>query len=263
MTDADPILRVIDVHRRFGNLRAVDGTTFDVARGSITALIGPNGAGKTTVFDIISGFLAADRGSIVYDGRAIGVASAHTRAREGLVRTFQHAKALARMSVIDNMLLAGVAHPGERLAGLAARPRAGRRYERDLRERALERLDDVGLGDKSAEYAGTLSGGQRKLLELARALMLQPRLLLLDEPMAGINRSLGARLMEQVQRLRAREQTTFLFIEHDMDTVMTHADEIIVMANGRVIATGDPRAVRSDERVLDAYLGGTGGKVAR
>jgi neutral amino acid transport system ATP-binding protein len=176
-------------------------------------------------------------------------------ARRGMVRTFQITKALAAMPVIDNMMLAAPTQPGERLANLLLRPRAVRAREREVRERALERLDVFGLADKAGEYAGTLSGGQRKLLEFARALMTEPRLLLLDEPMAGINPTLGGRLLEHVRDLREREQVTFLFIEHDLEVVMRHSDRVIVMAQGEVIADGSPEQVRRDRRVVDAYLG--------
>jgi neutral amino acid transport system ATP-binding protein len=172
-----------------------------------------------------------------------------------MVRTFQITKALARMPVIDNMLLAAPDQPGERLLGLLLRPGASRRREREIRDRAMELLAVFNLERLADEYAGTLSGGQRKLLELARALMTRPRLLLLDEPMAGINPTLGRRLLDHMQRLRAEEGVTFLFIEHDMEVVMNHSDRVIVMAEGRVIADGTPDEVRADQSVIDAYLG--------
>ena len=256
MTDDGRILEVEGLRKWFGGIHAVDGATLDVQRESITALIGPNGAGKTTLFNVITGFLRADAGRIAYDGRSIFRTPAHAIARRGMVRTFQITKALAAMPVIDNMMLAAPRQPGERLANLLVRPRAARAREREARERALERLDVFALADKADEYAGTLSGGQRKLLECARALMAEPRFLLLDEPMAGINPTLGARLLEHVRELRERERVTFLFIEHDLDVVMRHSDRVIVMAQGQVIADGSPAQVRTDRRVLDAYLGG-------
>jgi neutral amino acid transport system ATP-binding protein len=256
VTDDGRILEVEGLRKWFGGIHAVDGATLDVRRESITALIGPNGAGKTTLFNVITGFLRADAGRIAYDGRSIFRTPAHAIARRGMVRTFQITKALAAMPVIDNMMLAAPRQPGERLANLLVRPRAARAREREVRERALERLDVFGLADQADEYAGTLSGGQRKLLEFARALMAEPRLLLLDEPMAGINPTLGARLLEHVRELRERERVTFLFIEHDLDVVMRHSDRVIVMAQGQVIADGSPAQVRTDRRVLDAYLGG-------
>jgi branched-chain amino acid transport system ATP-binding protein len=250
-----PLLEVRDVVRAFGGLYAVDRASFTVDPGSITALIGPNGAGKTTLFHIIAGFLSADSGSVVYAGRPILGKPAHTIASMRIVRTFQQTRTLTAMTVLDNMLLAGSHQPGERLGGSVVRPFAARRRERELKAGALDLLAQFELAPKANDYAGTLSGGQRKLLELARALMVEPRLVLLDEPMAGINPTLGARLMEHIQRLRRDHDMTFLFVEHDMDVVMNHADHVVVMASGRVIAADAPHVVRDDPGVIDAYLG--------
>ena len=251
-----PILEIMDVRRRFGGIMAVDGATLDVEEGSVTALIGPNGAGKTTLFNVITGFYRADHGSIRFQGGEIARRPPHVIARLGMVRTFQITKALARMPVIDNMMLAAPAQPGEQLVNLLVRPAASRRREREVRERADELLSVFQLERLRDEYAGILSGGQRKLLEFARALMADPRMLLLDEPMAGINPTLGARLLEHMHRLRRERGMTFLFVEHDMEVVMGHSDRVIVMAEGKVIATGPPEEVRRDRRVIDAYLGG-------
>jgi ABC-type branched-subunit amino acid transport system ATPase component len=251
-----PILEVHDVVRRFGGIRAVDGATLDVKEGSITALIGPNGAGKTTLFNVITGFYGGERGSVRFRGGEIIRRPPYAIARLGMVRTFQITKALARMPVIDNMMLAAPDQPGERFANLIFRPAASRRREREVRERAEEVLALFQLERVRDEYAGTLSGGQRKLLEFARALMAEPTMLLLDEPMAGINPTLGRTLLEYMRRLREERGMTFLFIEHDMEVVMDHSDRVIVMAEGKVIADGDPEQVRRNERVIDAYLGG-------
>ena len=174
-----------------------------------------------------------------------------------MVRTFQITKALAAMPVIDNMMLAAPDQPGERFLNLIIRPGAVRAREKEVHEAAMELLDVFNLTKLADAYAGTLSGGQRKLLELARALMARPKLLLLDEPMAGINPTLGKRLLDHMQRLRKEEGVTFLFIEHDMEVVMNHSDRVVVMAEGKVIATGEPHEVRKDKKVIDAYLGGT------
>ncbi len=251
----EPLLEVSDVAKQFGGIRAVDGASFDVERGSITALIGPNGAGKTTLFNIVTGFERGDRGTIVLDGERIDRRPPHTIARRRMVRTFQITKALSAMPVIDNMALAAPDQPGEHLTGLLLRAPVARRREKEVRERAHELLEVFGLSDKAEEYAGTLSGGQRKLLELARALMVEPRLVLLDEPMAGVNPSLGRRLLDHMHELCERDGVTFLFIEHDMDVVMAHSDKVVVMAQGATIASGPPAQVRSDQAVIDAYLG--------
>ena len=253
--DHQPILEVRGVVQRFGGIHAVDGATFNVKRGSITALIGPNGAGKTTCFNVITGFYRGDHGSVRFDGEEVFREPAHRIASRGMVRTFQITKALARMPVIDNMLLAAADQPGERLFNNLVRRGASKAREAEIHEQALALLGEFNLAGLADAYAGTLSGGQRKLLELARALMTKPRLLMLDEPMAGINPTLGARLLDHMERLRNEESVTFLFVEHDMDVVMNHSDRVIVMAEGRVIAEGAPDEVRADKQVIDAYLG--------
>ncbi len=251
----DAILEVDGVEKRYGGVRAVDGASLSVERGSITALIGPNGAGKSTLFDVVSGFERADGGAIRLDGRSIFRQPAFAIARRGLVRTFQMTKTLNVMTVLDNMLLAAPDHPGERLSTWILRPWAARRRENDARTRALALLETFDLAPQASAYAGTLSGGQRKLLELARALMLAPRLVLLDEPLAGVNPTLGRRLLEHIEELRRDEGTTVLFVEHDMEVVMNHSDHVIVMAQGRVIAEGSADEVRRNETVVEAYLG--------
>jgi neutral amino acid transport system ATP-binding protein len=250
-----PILEVEGVVKRFGGIHAVDGATFEVKEGTITALIGPNGAGKTTLFNVITGFYRGERGVVAFRRRPILGQPPHAIARLGMVRTFQITKALARMPVIDNMMLAAPGQPGERLRNVVFRPRLVHSHENRVRARAVELLGVFDLDGLADEYAGTLSGGQRKLLELARALMTSPQMLLLDEPMAGINPVLGARLLDHMNRLRNDLGVTFLFIEHDMEVVMGHSDRVIVMAEGRVIADGRPEEVRRDRRVIDAYLG--------
>ena len=253
---ADPILAIDGLDKHFGGLRAVAGASFSVRRGSLTALIGPNGAGKTTLFDLVTGFASPDRGTIRFDGRSIAGLPPHRITALGLVRTFQLTRVFAAMTVLDNMMLAAPDQPGESLWHLVAPRHASRRSETAVRERALALLRHFSLEDKSEDYAGTLSGGQRKLLELARALMTSPRMVLLDEPMAGVNRVLGRRLLDYVAELRHAGDVTFLFVEHDMDVVMTRADHVVVMAEGAVIAADRPELVRANPRVIDAYLGG-------
>jgi branched-chain amino acid transport system ATP-binding protein len=255
MPPADVILRVRDLAKSFGGVRAVDGASLDVERGTITALIGPNGAGKTTLFNLVTGFIRPDGGAVEYAGASIYGKPPHRVAARGMMRTFQLTKALAAMTVLENMLLAAPRHPGERLTGLARHPVGWRRTETEARARALELLQRFRLATHANAYAATLSGGQRKLLELARLLMAEPPLVLLDEPLAGVHRVLGAELLAHIHELRAERGMTFLFIEHDMEVVMANADRVVVMAQGRVIAAGAPADVRRNPAVIDAYLG--------
>jgi ABC-type branched-subunit amino acid transport system ATPase component len=250
-----PLLEVADVVRTFGAVRAVDGASFDVEMGSITGLIGPNGAGKSTLFATIAGSLKPDSGRIVFAGARIDRRPAYRVARAGVVRTYQAARVLTRMTVLENLLLASLGHPGEHLTGVAFRPRASRARERMVAVRAHELLALVGLARHADEYAGTLSGGERKLLDLARVLMLEPKLVLLDEPMAGVAPTLRAQLLEHILAMRRERGITFLIVEHDLDFVMQAADTIVVMNEGRVLVVGTADEVRTNEEVVDAYLG--------
>jgi len=255
--NGSPLLDVEGVVKRFGGIRAVNGATLSVREGGITALIGPNGAGKTTLFNVLTGFYKGDQGSVTFRGEEILGEPSYEIAQKGMVRTFQITKALAAMPVIDNMMLAAPDQPGELLRNVIFRPRASKEREVEVRKQALELLGLFNLRDLADAYAGTLSGGQRKLLELARALMAEPKLLLLDEPMAGINPTLGRRLLDYLQGLRRELGVTVLFIEHDMEVVMNHSDRVIVMAEGTGISEGTPDEIRKDQRVIDAYLGET------
>ena len=249
------LLEVRDVTRSFGGVRAVDAASFDVVAGSITALIGPNGAGKSSLFNIVSGFLRPERGTVHFSGRAIQNRAPHRIARAGLVRTFQTPRALTRMSVLENVLLAAPHHVGERLGRVFATPRAVRAHEDAAEHEAHRLLALVRLDGQADAYAGTLSGGERKLLDFARVLMTEPRLILLDEPMAGVNPTLAAQLLEHMLAAREERGVTFLLVEHDLDLVMRACDTVVVMNEGRILATGTPDDVRRDERVVDAYLG--------
>jgi branched-chain amino acid transport system ATP-binding protein len=251
----DAILRAQGVTRRFKGLTAVNQVSLDVTRGSITALIGPNGAGKTTLFNVLSGFLRADSGTISFDGRELGGIPAHRRSRLGLVRTFQLPRVFSRLTVIENLLVANPHQPGEKFFGCFYRYGSTRKAEKAAHEKARELLQLLNIARLADDYAGTLSGGQRKLVELGRVLMTDPKMIMLDEPMAGVNPALGLRLLERVEFLRRERGLTFLFVEHDMEVVMRVSDRVVVLDEGMLIADGPPRAIRANDRVIDAYLG--------
>ena len=240
--------------KSFGGLRAVDGCSFSVAEGSITALIGPNGAGKTTVFHLVSGLLRPDSGDIRFRGERVDGLRPHRVSCRGITRTFQIPRELERLTVLENVLLYGKGQSGERLpAVFFDRPRFWRQ-ERALVRRAEEILGLVQLAELAQEYAAHLSGGQKKLLELARVLMADPALVLLDEPGAGVNPALMARLVEAIQADNRRGRT-FLVIEHDMDLVMTLSHHVIVMSQGRRLAEGPFAQIRRNDDVLEHYFG--------
>jgi branched-chain amino acid transport system ATP-binding protein len=249
----DPILVADSIIRRFGGLVAVDVRHLEVQRSSITALIGPNGAGKTTLFNLLTGFDRPDVGAWTFEGRVISGLAPYRVARRGMVRTFQLTKALSKLTVLDNMRLGATGQRGESLWAAPAAP-MWRRQEAAITERAMGLLQRFNLERVAHDFAGTLSGGQRKLLEMARALMTSPRLVMLDEPMAGVNPALAQTLLDHVRGLRD-EGMTVVFVEHDMDVVRHIADWTIVMAAGSIVAEGPPAAVMADERVIDAYLG--------
>jgi len=249
------LLEARGVTKSFAGVRAVDDASLVVADRSITALIGPNGAGKSTLFNCISGCLRPDAGHIDLGGKRIDRSPPHRIVRAGLARTFQTARALTRMTVLDNVRLAAPGHPGERLDSLVLRRGAVRLREREVTEQALDLLRLVRLDTHADSLSGTLSGGQRKLLDLARILMASPRMILLDEPMAGVNPALREELLAHVLELRATRGITFLIVEHDLGFVMQASDRVVVMNEGRVLMEGTPDEVRGDERVIDAYLG--------
>ncbi len=249
------LLEVQSLIKQFGGHRAVDGASFHVEAGTVTGLIGPNGAGKTTCFNCIAGFLRGDGGRVRFDGHDITGAPPHRIFRRGLTRTFQIPQELASLSVLENLLLVPGGQSGERLWGPLLRPGLVRRQEAANVARAREVLELVELAPLMRDPAGSLSGGQRKLLELARALMSRPRMILLDEPGAGVNPTLARRLTDHIARVRDEMGVTFLLIEHDMDLVARICDPVIVMTGGRVLVEGPPSAVLANATVQEAYLG--------
>jgi ABC-type branched-subunit amino acid transport system ATPase component len=249
----NPILVADNIVRRFGGLTAVDVQHVEVQRNAITALIGPNGAGKTTFFNLLTGFDKPDEGDWKFEGKSLRGTPAYRVARKGMVRTFQLTKVLAKLTVIENMRLGATGQAGESMWQAMLEP-LWRGQERANTERAEALLERFKLLEKRDDFAGSLSGGQRKLLEMARSLMVEPTLVMLDEPMAGVNPALKQSLLGHVKSLRD-DGMTVLFVEHDMDMVRDISDWVIVMAQGRIISEGPPDAVMSDQRVIDAYLG--------
>jgi ABC-type branched-subunit amino acid transport system ATPase component len=249
----DPVVVADNIRRHFGGLTAVDVEHLEVQRGVITALIGPNGAGKTTFFNLITGFDRPDGGEWSFNGSSLKGVPAYRVARMGMVRTFQLTKVLARLTVLENMRVGAGGQRGESLLR-AMFASLWRHQEVSNTERADDLLERFLLAAKREDFAGSLSGGQRKLLEMARALMADPELVMLDEPMAGVNPALKQSLLGHVKSLRD-EGRTVLFVEHDMDMVRDISDWVVVMAQGKVIAEGPPDSVMGDRRVIDAYLG--------
>ncbi|MGH7159911.1 MAG: ABC transporter ATP-binding protein [Acetobacteraceae bacterium] len=250
------MLEVDCLVKDFGGLRAVDQCSFGIDEGTITGLIGPNGAGKTTLFNVITGFFRPDSGRVYFDGHDITGLPAHQIFARKMCRTFQIPREHATMTVLENLMLVATNQSGERFWNCWLRPGLVREQEKAIFDQALEVLEFLKLTHVKDEYAGRLSGGQKKLLELGRTLMAKPRLVLLDEPGAGINRTLMRALTANVQYLCHERGMTFVLIEHDMDLVMRLCNPVIVMSEGRQLMTGTPDEVRHDQRVLDAYLGG-------
>ena len=251
------VLEVEDIEKHFGGITAVDGASFTVERGTLTGLIGPNGAGKSTTFNCITGTNPPDAGTVVFNGTDITGMEPFEVAQQGLVRTFQIARELSEMTVLENLMLAPMGQGGEQLWRSVT---PGFREtvveeEREILDAAWEMLEFFDIDHLAEEEAGNLSGGQRKLLELSRALMIDPDLLLLDEPFAGVNPTLEKRLLEHIHDLR-RDGYTFLIVEHDMDLIMNHCERVLVMHQGRILADGSPAEVKANEQVIEAYLGG-------
>ena len=248
------ILRIEGAIKRFGGLLAVDGCSLSVQEGTIVGLIGPNGAGKSTLFDLISGFVRPDAGSIIFSGKEISGLPAYKIARLGLVRTFQIPRALMRMTVLENMMLGSQNQTGEMIFRPILSWGRVQAEERSIEKKAEEILKFFDLLRMKDEYAGSMSGGQKKMLEMARALMADPRLLLLDEPFSGVNPALSERLIERIKMLREKG-LTIMIIEHAIPYVLALSDELYVLNKGAILANGRPDQVISDPKVFEAYLG--------
>lgn len=251
-----PLLAVEDLRRSFGGVHAVDGASLHVAPGSITGLIGPNGAGKSTALGVIAGAVPADAGTVRFGGADITGRSPMQRARQGLIRTFQASSEFDRLTVLENLLIGAQNHPGERLFNVLVRgARSWRAYERELVKRARDLLAEFSMAEQEDEWAANLSGGQKRLLEIMRALMADPKLLLLDEPMAGVNPTLARGIETHLARLN-EAGLTMLMVEHELGVVERLCDRVVVMAQGKVISEGTMEALRLEQEVRDAYLVG-------
>ena len=251
----DVQLEVKRVEKHFGGIQAVDGCSLTVSRKSITGLIGPNGAGKTTLFNLITGFYRPDGGEIWFNGGRVDGLPSHQIARKALCRTFQIPRELKGMTVLENLMLVPGNQAGEKIWNTWFVPGRVRKQEREIRRKADEVLEFVELIQLRDEYAKNLSTGQKKLLELARTLMADPEMILLDEPGAGVNRSLMKRLVDNIHKLRSQGKTFFL-IEHDMNLITDLGEKVIVMSKGKELAEGTFEEIKADERVIEAYLGG-------
>jgi branched-chain amino acid transport system ATP-binding protein len=250
------MLEVVQVVKNFGGLQAVSGCSLTVHKGLITGLIGPNGAGKTTLFNLITGFHKVDGGSIHFQGHRIDGLAPHQIYHRKLYRTFQITREFSQMTVLENLMLVPGGQSGEKVWNTWLRPGAVGKQEQLIKEKALAVLNFVELIDLKDEYAGLLSGGQKKLLELARSMMADPAMVLLDEPGAGVNPTLMKKLADNIRALCRERGITFFVIEHDMDLVMNLCNPIIVMSEGKKLTEGPPEAIKQDPRVLEAYLGG-------
>jgi branched-chain amino acid transport system ATP-binding protein len=249
------MIRVVDLHKRFGGLRAVDGVTLEIAEGAITGLIGPNGAGKTTLFNVIAGLFPPNSGKVYLGDVDITGLKPHELFHKGLLRTFQIAHEFPNLNVRENLMMVPGEQSGENLLNAWFRPSAVREQEAQLRERADEVIEFLNLSAVANELAGNLSGGQKKLLELGRTMMVDAKIVFLDEVGAGVNRTLLKTIGEAIVRLNQERGYTFCMIEHDMDFIGRLCSHVIVMAEGKLLTQGTSEEVRNDERVIEAYLG--------
>jgi branched-chain amino acid transport system ATP-binding protein len=248
------LLEVRDVRKSFGNLHALDGVTLEVEEKKVTILIGPNGSGKTTLINAISGFYVPDSGSVLLAGRDITGTRPHKLYALGLARTFQIPALFWKLTVLENLMVAAKGNPGESFMKSLLR-RSWHRQESEAAEKGFSILDLLGLQDSWDKQAVNLSGGQMKLLEMGRALMSGARLILLDEPVSGINPTLAHMIFGRILKLRDELGVTFFIVEHRLDIALSYVDHIVAMAFGKVIAAGVPEAVMADKQVIDAYLG--------
>ncbi|QKY20907.1 ABC transporter ATP-binding protein [Halolamina sp. CBA1230] len=248
------LLAVDGLSKEFGGLRALDDVSLSVDEGELVGVMGPNGAGKSTLFNCVSGVVHPDAGTVTFAGEDVTGQQPETLATSGLVRTFQHTRQLDTMTVRENVRLAALDQPGEHTIPALLRSDGMQAVERDVEARADELIETFELDHLADEYASALSGGQRKLLELARVLMLEPELLLLDEPFAGVNPTLTNEISEHIRELNDGGMTVVV-IEHELETLTALVDRLVVLESGSVLIEGDPATVVEDQRVIDAYLG--------
>lgn len=249
-------LCVYNVHKSFGGIKALDGITMDISGSSIIGLIGPNGSGKTTLFNVITGFYPVDSGEINFNGENITGLGSHKISLLGLTRTFQITRIFPKLTVLENMLTAAKGQSGERLFSVFFKRRTVAKQEVDNAEKAFEILKFLEIFHLRDEYGSNLSGGQLKLLELGRALMMDPEMLLLDEPVAGVNPTLANKIFDMIVDLKDSKNIVFVIVEHNMDVVMSFCDRIYVMDGGKIVAEGVPEEIQTSKKVIEAYLGG-------
>ncbi len=250
------MLTVKDVHKSFGGVKALDGASLKVKEHSIMGLIGPNGSGKTTLYNVVTGFYPPDMGEVLFRDESLIGLKPYETSLKGLARTFQITRVFPRMTVLENMLVAPTGQKGENLSSAFLKWRDVLNQEVAYAQKALRLLRFLEIDHLRDEYAGNLSGGQQKLLELGRILMMDPKIILLDEPVAGVNPTLAVKIFDKIKDLREEGDMTFVIVEHNMDVVMSFCDEIYVMNKGQVVAEGTPEEIQRDESVIEAYLGG-------